>query len=169
MVRPRYLICCESRIVDRATGLITHYNVLDELSVTIAASKAQTAAMPLLKFVMTSVWMRETEDEPEDTYEFETYMHVPGEEEARCIHKGQFQFGQSRSYRLEVFVQGVAVQGDDSATKGGLRLISGDLRLESRVRRCGDERWLLQDCVVPVRVEQMTPELAESSPDDAPE
>lgn len=160
MIRPRYIICSESRIVDRATGLVTHVNVLDELAVSLGPRKEQPAALPFLKFVTTAVWMRESDEESEEAYVFETYMYVPGEEEARRIHAGEFQFGSSRFYRLDAFVQ-VGLKLDEASSGNGLRLKPGILRLESRVRRSGDVEWLTQDYLIPVRVDQTAPELAE--------
>ena len=169
MIRPRYILCSESRIIDRATGLITHYNVMDELALGVGPPNPVTGGLPFLKFVMTAVWMRVGDENREDVFEFETYMYVPGEETGRCIHAGEFQFGEHRFHRLEAFVQGgFAVGPAPSGTEPADRLwlTSGTLRLESRIRRAGDDEWLRQEYLIPVRVEQRTSEVAESSQQD---
>ena len=163
MVRPRYIICSESRTVDRTSGLVTHYNVIEELTVSVGGPKAKAGSAPFLKFVVTAVWMRETGEEAEDTYEFETSMHLPGEEIARRIHAGEFQFGEHRFHRLETFIQGLFTQRGEAVPNDALTLQPGVLRLESRIRRSGDQQWLSQDYVIPVRVERGSPELADSS------
>jgi len=169
MIRPRYILCSESRIVDRATGLVTHYNVVDELTLGVGTSKPLAGGLPMLKFVMTAVWARVGDEDSEDLFEFETYIHMPGEENARCIHAGEFAFGEHSFHRLEAFVAGIVVAGpppEGIAPADVLRFASGTRRLESRVRRSGDNEWLAQDYLIPVRVEQKTSELAESSQQD---
>lgn len=170
MIRPHYIVCSESRIVDRTTGLVTHYNVLEQLTVgTTGRSPAGVGASPILKFVMTAVWMRDQEEVDDATYEFETRMHFPGEDEARCVHTGDFQFGSHRFHRLELHFQGALVSSQDKLPEGAILTRAGTLRLESRARRTGEREWMSQEYLIPLQVDEVSPELAESSQNNAEE
>jgi len=155
MIRPTYMICCEGRIVDRDSGMVSYYNVIEEVMVTAQRSAEPRVPPPSLKFVVIAVWMNEREEaeESQQTYEFQTRMFVPGEEEPRVLHTGEFHFGGFRYHRLEVFFRGLPVIGSPpDALQQGIVLREGVLRFESRVRQRGAADWLSQEYLVPVKV-----------------
>jgi hypothetical protein len=120
---------------------MTFYNVCEALQ-SIPVSAIQQAMKPEvmaagglamspptpIRFV--SVWMREDSDQPSAQFEHEYVFHLPGNNE---IVAGQtpFSFTKARFHRLmspPVIVPGIP--------SGGV------LKIESRVRRKGEEAWI---------------------------
>jgi hypothetical protein len=165
MAKPHYMLCSEGRIVDRTTGLVTYYNVLEQLILSIGRPTGVSGESTYLRFVITAVWMRDP-DEEETTYEFETYMHIPGGHEPRRIHAGDFQFGRRHFHRLEVFFQGSPVPTQEEAAPEALRLQTGVMRLESRIRPKDSTEWLSQEYRIPLQIQRVPAELTESSRND---
>lgn len=152
MMKPRYMLCCEGRVVDRETGLVTYYNVTDQLNVTFSTPDAPTTGVLVSfpKLVVSAVWARDSEAEDrDDVCQHEMRMFVPGEETPRVLHVGEFRFGESRYYRFDlIFQPQPAPSGDKPASAFLVR--PGVLRFESRVRREGDTTWLSQEYEIPI-------------------
>jgi hypothetical protein len=151
MMKPRYMLCCEERVVDQETGLVTYYNVTDQLSVISSTTDVRTVVpLPLPKLVVSAVWARDIETEDRDELcQHEMRMLVPGEETPRVLHTGEFQFGECRYYRFDLVLQPQPKpSGDVPASTICLR--PGILRLESRVRREVDTAWLSQEYEIPI-------------------
>lgn len=150
-MKPRYMLCCEGRVVDQETGLVTYYNVTDQLNVTSSTTNVPTGVpVPLPKLVVSAVWARDSETEERDeVWQHEMRMFVPGEETPRVLYTGEFRFGEFRYYRFDLVLQPQPKpSGDAPATAISLR--PGILRLESRVRREGDTTWLSQEYEIPI-------------------
>lgn len=168
MARPHYIICSESRIVDKTTGLVTYYNVLEQLIAGASKPPQHAAAAPYLKFVVSAAWMRDEDDDDNTVYEFETRMHLPEEPQPVVVQSGEFQFGVHRFHRIELSFFG-SLEKLPWPGEGSLSLRSGTLRLESRVRMEGDNKWVLQEYCVPIQVELRSSQLAESGQNSSEE
>lgn len=142
MPRPKYIICSQSRIIDKFSGLVSHINVLDELhAVKPAATMPPGAAIqPLTTLSLIAVWERSETDSDDELFELDVRMHVPGADIPRTLYVGDTSFGTSRNYRIDI-------------TVGLPAMNTGILLFESRFRRKGELDWLMQGYEIKIVVE----------------
>ena len=158
MARARYIICSESRLVDRTSGLVSHINALEQITVSLtptvhpeathAGKPAETKSIRFPNMVLVAVWMRDEQDDPDQQYHFETRLYRPGEATPTTVQQGEFAFGESMFFRIELVLQ----HGPPGEASTEVPMRPGVLRLESRIRRHGSEEWLSQDYPIPVTV-----------------
>ena len=130
---PRYIICCETRLVDKATSLVTHCNVIDGFAFAVDVKSPPPADQILFgRLIATAVWMREDADEIGDEYEYEFRIHKPGEE-PKTTTSGTFKF----SRRFQRIEQGFLFSPTNTIPPG-IHFV------ESRIRRVGSDDWLSQ-------------------------
>jgi len=152
MVRPRYIICSEGRVIDQATKLISHFNVIDQITVSMQTSTVKTAEPRLvgLALELSAVWMKEDESEKEVDYETEVRLFSPGGDEPQVARLGTFRFGEHYYHRINMTIR-PGPAGEESAV---IELREGMMRLECRIRPLGggETDWISQDYLIPVKV-----------------
>ena len=88
------------------------------------------------------------EDEPAEEYEYETRLYVPPTNKELLVQSGRFSFSPGKPfYRIILIAAGPPFEGP------------GTLRIESRVRLVGADKWETQDYPIPV---QMVPETSKA-------
>src|SRR5687768_10368059 len=138
MAKPRYIICAHDRIVDHATGLVSHINVVDRIIVSAQSQRIPEGASvivpetELFGFVMTSVWIRDDEEGPEDDYNFEVLIHYP-DGRSKAGASGKFRFSKM-FHRIDLGVRFTTHSN----------IVNGRLVIESRIQKQGSEGWLSQ-------------------------
>ena len=107
MPRPRYIVCSETRIVDRETGLCTYCNVADGL--TFSSSQDPRSVEPrdrisrAVRMYVSATWLRSTDSESQYDFEFETRIHIPGGKDPIPMTNGMFRFDKV-SHRIDTAV-----------------------------------------------------------------
>ncbi len=129
MPRPVYMLCCESQTVDAVTGLVSHFNVFNQLNFQniVSGQPIPTAApnqTPWLKMVASATWRREEEDQ-NHRFDSQVAVIVPGGQEV-ILGGGPFDFT-NQFQRLDALIQGIQFNQ------------SGTLTVEIRIRRVGDQ------------------------------
>jgi hypothetical protein len=138
MPKPVYIICSEGGADDRATGALSHFNVLEEVRVAriqTPASGQPAGGQPIPRVVpvrMTAVWMQDQGDPPDQAYDFEVAIRQPAEPEL-VVSSGQFTFATS-FHRLiaPMYFAGFSALGV--------------LEVECRIRARGQESWQSRQC-----------------------
>jgi len=138
MPKPVYIICSQSGTVDQATNLVSLFHVVESLYVRPETPEYPT---PSLTFRTTAVWMRAERDGPDDEYESEFLLHLPGQQpESPPGFTGRFRFTQ---YFHRLVLDLTLVRSPDA---GGIRFSTpGILRVECRIRPIGGKDWLSQE------------------------
>jgi len=151
MVRPRYIICSEGRVVDRETKLVTYYNVIDSVTLSIPASEPEVPVVFGPAMWLSAVWMREQESEKEVEYETEVRLFPPGSDEPRSVFRANFRFGDYRFHRIDVAIR----PGPPEVAGLAIKVREGTMRLECRIRPVGEGDWLSQEYVIPFNVHRL--------------
>lgn len=135
MPSPVYILCSQAGVEDKTTRLLSHFNVLERISVAIARPQERDAVrQPLLHyfFRLVAVWLREEDDQEMVTYEAEIAIRPPVGDET-IIGKTEFTFGQGKFHRLYL-----NAPFPESITPGLLRM-------ECRIRPVNSqEDWIRQ-------------------------
>jgi hypothetical protein len=149
MIRPRYILCSEGKLVDRETGHVSYINVIDKLIFTqMPRITGPVLPSPFLRFFISAAWSWEPSEEHVDrTCEWEMLALFPEGMEPEELASGEFEFT-TFVHRFDLLFQSILTpQPGDSARP---RLQSGCLRLISRVRRTGETEWLSQEYAIQV-------------------
>ena len=157
MARPQYMLCCERRIFDRETGLVTYVNAIDKIMAFPPGAQPppamQAAAAPRL--CVSAVWAHDPND-PQGPWEWEMLVSYPGGAEPQPLGSGTFESTTPiRRFDVTLLPQPPA---------GGGPQVAGEIRFTSRMRPVGASEWQSQICVIPVEVaptanpEQRAPE-----------
>ena len=151
MIKPRYMLCCEGQVVDRETGMVTHFNVVDQLTVTLLKAGGR-APFNLPRLFISATWTRDSQaEDPDEAFEHEMRMFVPGEDVPRVLHTGEFRFGRFRHFRSDVVLQTQPMGNlPNGIPANAISFKPGVLRFESRVHRKGDATWLSQECDISI-------------------
>ncbi len=135
MPSPRYIICCETQILDRSTGSVSHINVFDGFTVVKSQEGEQlklTGSETLFpKFIASAVWAEDDDDVKGAEYDWEFRTHAPNRE-PRSASQGTFIFER----RFNRFDQAFVI-----AEK---TLVSGVCFIEHRIRVCNTDDWISQ-------------------------
>ena len=150
MAKPRYIICSQDRLVDQATGMATHVNVVEKFAIKEERSpeplpNVQYAVpnLPIAKMILTAVWAREAGDSESDEFEFEVLIHKP-EDESITLQKGEFSFPPGLSYfRID---SGIIFTTHTKFKKGGTVV------LENRIKKRGSDEWKSQEFPIEIEV-----------------
>jgi hypothetical protein len=143
---PVYIVCCESQSVDAATGLISHFNIFNQLNVAAVAPGESITPTPTLtmwfKMTASATWMRGDDDE--DEFEFQTVLIAPGKPESK-IAEGRFTFSKQ-------------FQRIDSIVMGQIFTESGTFFVDSRIRKVGSDTWFSQRYYILVEAQLAPPQ-----------
>lgn len=132
MPRPLYIMCAESGSVDKYTNRPSLFNVIENVTVNIREMPDETVTrIRPLNFVVVACWEREDADSPEDVFEAEAVIALPGQE-PQIQKQSEFSF----SLRFHRFF--INIEGDPP-------VVTGAAKLASRVRRKGSEEWASQE------------------------
>ena len=144
MARPLFILGFESSSVDRVTGLPSYFHVFDSMDITLKpmtpADGPQRTHSDILKVSLAAAWMRDDLDLDTDVFEHQLRIFST-ENEVRVVSESEFEFT-ANSHRFDVQI-GLGTLFNDS-TKSGI------VRVESRIRKRGDELWISQE--YPIRV-----------------
>jgi hypothetical protein len=147
MPTPRYIICSETRIIDRGSGLVTHINIIDGFVFVVSSKTPETMSIdevPVHKMIASAVWMKLEDDAPDCEYEYQYLLHKPGQEPRLCS-SGTFRFSRT-FHRIE---QGFLMR----AGKDDLAYPHGVVVVENRIRPAdSDEAWQSQGFPITVEV-----------------
>jgi hypothetical protein len=150
MARAIYILCSENGAIDRDTGKISHFNVIDSLDVTITkqefpkrskASRQELHVGGPLEIHICAAWARDENDDPATEYEMELGFTRPGEDKESLLKGDTFRF-EKTSHRAIVRLT-IAARPD---------MKSGHFRFEARIRKRGTKTWLRQEGLIPVTV-----------------
>jgi hypothetical protein len=148
MPKPYYMLCSQSGSIDRESGLISHFAVIERIQFQPAPEDLKNSDKPVvgmfLPMLITATWTRDEHDKDSDVFEFEMGLSRPGESEEKVIHKGEFRF-EKLHYRIAVSAQ----FGPPAKAK------SGNWVFESRIRCIGSKLWLRQQ--FPICAEVLAP------------
>lgn len=142
MPRPVYIICSESGVTDRVTGLVSFFNTLETITTTLTIlpkNSDRSAEYQQLSFFTAAVWMQEEGEEQDQEYEYQTVLRIPGAHQENVVAQGTFKFS-APLQRIQITIRGRPF------------MVPGILYVESRIRAAvGDGSWLKQD--YPLRIE----------------
>jgi hypothetical protein len=130
------MLCCESGALDKESGVISHFKVMDalQLSPRVIPKPADTGAVvyhELLRFQVVAVW-EQTERDPSDTeFEAQVAFTRPEKETEDIVFERTFKFGEKRRHRFIV----TSVYGPHPEPKSGI------FKTECRVRKVGSKTW----------------------------
>lgn len=153
MVRPRYIICSEGQVVDRATGLVTYYNVIDAITINVPGPEPDTPFLVGTPMHISAVWMREDDSEKDVEFEVEVRMSPPGSDEPSVIYHGNIRFREYYFHRIDVAIR----PGPPSVKAIALKPCDGVMRFECRIRPAQGGDWVTQDYLIPFKVNRIGP------------
>ena len=153
MPKPVFIICAENIAVDQDSNLVSIFNALENIQVNVQVSisprrgkKAKTQLVIQQRlFKAVAVWMRE-EDDVDKKFESQMAIILPDETE-KATETTPFTFSPGPK-QLQRFVL--------SSTIPPLAK-SGIMRVQSRVRKLGRKRWMVQDYPISIEVVTATP------------
>ena len=145
MLRPLYILCCESGSIDRFTQKASHFNILEQLHATAVPDDLKSiAARPTTDFTIFALWIGEDED-LEQQFDYVLSVRLPGDEQEHIVNEGDVTFT-SRRHR---FI-GRVIMGSPKE--------QGTILVESRIRRKGQTEWLTQTYPVDVSIKRVASE-----------
>lgn len=153
MVRPRYIICSEGQVVDRATGLVTYYNVIDSIAISVPDPEPDAPVLIGFPMHISAVWMREDDSEKDTEFEAEVRVTSPGSDAPRVVHRGSIRFGEYYFHRIDVAVR--PGPGPPGAGTLAIRPCDGVMRIECRIRPSQGGEWVSQDYLIPFKVNRI--------------
>lgn len=159
MARARYIICAKDRLVDQASGLTSHINVIDRLHIAQVKTafpdgvKIAVMRFPTIQIILTAVWSKGAEDSESDEFEYETILHKP-HAESLTTHQGEFRFVK-KNQRID---SGISIMSDSQFPA------SGELVLESRIRKRGTSDWLSQTFTLDIDVTSVEAPAIDAAP-----
>jgi hypothetical protein len=149
---PVYILCCESGTDDVTTGLASHFNVVDRIRVKRIAPDSGFVVHSLpLRIV--AVWRAEEEGDFEQEFESELRAILLPQHKEAVIGSETFRFSPEKPKRRFTLIF-VGLQFE----------ASGQLVIESRIRRSPEAEWRSQRYIVDVVVEPTVE--ASASPHD---
>jgi hypothetical protein len=146
MPTPVYMLCCESQSVDAVTGLISHFNVFNQLNFEpVVAGQPIPPRSPnqtlWFRMIASATWKMDEEDR-DRSFDSQIAITLPGEQE-KIIGQGRFDFTKPFQ-RIDALIQGIQFNR------------AGTFLIQIRIRRVGDEGdWDRQS--YPILVEATSP------------
>jgi hypothetical protein len=133
MPRPGYIICSISGSQDEYTKSVSLFNVIEAMEVEeVQEQPGRTTLMTPVQMRITTVWLREETDQPEQEFQARLSVLLPGSEEPIVVAGfAPFQFRHFLAQRLIV---------PDFPFRS-MPLNPGFLRFVSQVRRSEDAEW----------------------------
>jgi hypothetical protein len=158
MARNLYTICSKLGSEDRTTGLLSLYQIIEELTATLPAPGQQS-----LPFVIrvTSVWMREDGDDAEQEYEFRMVWHLDALGLENELSRTMFHF----STRIRRFISEFVLQGLVLGTT--LERLEGPslMVVDCSMRVAGADTWITQS--YPMLITWVQPPMQQSVSGDS--
>ena len=81
MPKPVYILCSESGSEDRATGLISHFKVIDQIglkpSPSSPDSEKTTVIVTSIPLQMVAIWQADPHHDPDQEYDVENLLYMP--------------------------------------------------------------------------------------------
>jgi hypothetical protein len=144
MPKSKYIIVCEKRLADVASGMASHINVIEQLlfATDLQSAIANPQFNPTFRLFLTAVWTKEPTDSEDDVFELDTRMFSSANEPPKTLHVGEAKFLSINlrvDLQLPIFPQ--------------LPPGNGAISLESRIRKKGSLDWISQCYEIPVFVE----------------
>lgn len=145
MASPIYIICSEGGALDQLTNSVSIFGIIEtlrfaDLNQVKGNSESPGRGSPWINIRMTAAWKRD-ESDAGTTFEHQTLLWLPGEEQSKVVLEGSFVFKHERHrFVAEMVAPGTGIEGT--------------IRVENRIRELGQEQWLSQ--VYEIRVEKMT-------------
>lgn len=136
MPRPVYILCSETQLQDKTTGMVSHINIFDSVHISqvVPGQPLPPRGPEMLaafKFVVSASWMREESDDEGQEYDFQIAILPPDPNPEFLGFQGKFVFS-TRFHRFDLNIHG------PSLTKPGIYWI------ESRIRKIGSQEWIKQ-------------------------
>jgi len=153
MPQPVYIICSESDSLDKRTGLLSLFHIVEGYDVALLRLKPSeditikdvTITGAALSIVVNVVWMREDNDSPEQEYDFEVAVRSPGKLDFVALQSGKLRFTQL-FHRVAV-----RARKDEPWTESGICWFEG------RLRESGTKAWTFtQRFPVPITVRDLS-------------
>ncbi len=151
MPTPVYIICCESGVEDRLTNLASLFNIVERIAVRPAAvQEPGSDTPPPVRFLpslrIVAVWRAEGEADFGTDFQSEIRMTMLPQRREHCLMSDTFRFLLGTMNHRIVVVIGALDCTD-----------SGQLVVESRIKRPEEDQWLTQKYVIDVVVEPANP------------
>jgi hypothetical protein len=141
MPKPVYILCAESGAEDRITGLVSHFNVIEQIELREypRPPEGMAAMVQPLSMQVTAAWMRVDGDDPSQQYELKLSVFLPPDGKEVLVGSDTIVMDKLR-YRATAYVKGLLMSN------------AGSFRAESRLRPVGsgDDSWLVQTYEVAV-------------------
>jgi hypothetical protein len=149
MPQPTYMLCCLASSEDKATGLISHFNVIESVEINIPPLEPSGIALAqAFSIQIVAVWQRSAPIDATAEFEMEIVATRPGETKPASLFSGRFKFEKER-YRMVANLTMVPHPNSKS----------GIFRFVSRVRQVGTTKWSSQEyCVHSVVKSSIPPE-----------
>jgi hypothetical protein len=158
MARSAYILCAESGAVDKDSGRVSHFNVIERLQIGLQVLSKPDPKNPkpigivqTFDFFIYAVWALGYAEKPGDEYEIELTLKKPWDSNAAVVYSGRFvfeQFNQKFIIHAKVGLSG--------------EMKSGDLVVESRIRKDGTKTWISQQYNIPIDVAPIPEEVAKA-------
>lgn len=132
MLKPVYIVCCENSLEDKTTGLQSYINIYEKIL--FHKNPAEVPPAPPTQIRVFALWVGEREDIGRQ-FESEVNVVLPGPSETVLeLDKGTTTCTGEGWIRVTAHLIGTPpIEGP------------GIMRLQSRMRRVGDENWLTQE------------------------
>ncbi len=146
MPKAVYILCAQSGSIDQRTSRISYFDVIEKIQVTkikiAPQGKRIPAAAPLTSMRAVAVWMRTAGDTQDQEFEYELVISLPHRQKKLTPGKGRFIFIKPLQ-RITVDIVGMFPL-----------MRSGIMKIQCRVRKVGDRKWLRQE--YPIIIEVVT-------------
>jgi hypothetical protein len=148
-----YTICSRLGSEDKLTGLASLYHIIEQITLTKPDPERPHLPFPLR---ITSVWMKGDEDDPDQEFEFRTYLRLPSLGIENALPGARFHFDTPcRRFAVDTFMDAI-VPGNLVPEFEGTALLS----IECSVRPVGEPDWITRS--YPILI--MWAKAAESQP-----
>jgi hypothetical protein len=147
MPESSYIICCESGTEDKFTGLASLFNVVDRIHAKRPAPVNPGDSTPILlnaiSLRIVAVWRAVGDGDFEGEFQSEVRMTLLPLNDVQILLSDTFRFQLDKSRHRIVIIIGGLTAGE-----------SGQLVVESRIKRPDAAEWLTQSYVVDVLVDE---------------
>ena len=140
MARPVYILCSESGSEDKATSLISHFQVVDQIELREMPQLTTPGApvvIAMIRLHATAVWEADPDVDIGRNFRFENCIYLPPDGRKIPANNGMFTFEKSR-YRFTINVLGMVLSEP------------GSLVVESKICPEGSDDWLTQSYSISV-------------------
>jgi hypothetical protein len=141
MPKPVYIICSVSTSEDKRTGLLSHFQVYEQIQILDLPTPKQgePVIVPAMPLHVSVVWAMSDDDRPGDELEISHSFFLPPNEKEVQLPSGTVFFEEGKP-----FIRFIGTAHSLVLTEPGV------FRVESRIRRVGQADWLRQSYEIPV-------------------